>query len=1105
MLPVFVLLMLAGCGTEKKDARFELLSPRQTNIHFENRVENSPEFNIINYLYFYDGGGIAAGDLNNNGLPDLFFVSNIGDHKLYENLGDFKFRDVTRNAGIFGEPGSWSTGVTMADVNGNGLLDIYISRVNYLGKSGRNQLFINNGDMTFTERAAEFGLDFEGYSTQAVFFDYNRNGHLDLFLLNHSFHSDKTYGRAEILRQEQDPKAGDRLFRNDGGFFTDVTLEAGIISSALGYGLGVAVTDINKNGWPDIYVGNDFHEDDYFYINNGDGTFTEMLYAMFRHTSRSSMGNDVADLTNDGYVDIVSLDMMPDDYETYMRSGGPDLFPIARTKRDFGFGEKNARNTVQVNRGLSPDGIPYFNEMAFSLGLAKTDWSWAALIADLDNSGFKDIFVTNGMPKRPNDLDFTARMRVIREQSDPDEIERLEYRAIGIMPETILPNYVFKNHGKLNFEDVTHEWGFERPSVSNGAVYVDLNNNGLLDIVTNNINERAFVYRNNTINEGDANFLKVRLRGSGMNTSGIGSKVILYKGGQQFYLEQMPTRGFQSSIDHNLHFGLGSIATLDSLLVVWPDWSYEVIPGIEANQQIELHQENASGEFDFSRLHRTYDNSFFVDVSDDAGVDFTHRENTFIDFNREPLLPYKLSRQGPALAVADVNGNGLDDFFIGGAHNQAGKLYLQQPNGTFMESQPELFGTDARAEDVDAIFFDATGNGSPDLLVVSGGGQFTGMEAVLLDRLYLNDGNGRFRKADGNLPRMYLNGAVASAADFNGNGHIDLFIGSRSTPWRYGHSPGSYILQNDGSGNFKNVTDELYPALVDIGLVTDALWEDITGDGRPELVIVGEWMEISVLAYRDGRMVDIASELGLAGMPGLWQSVRAADLTGNGHLDLIVGNFGTNSRIDASPEKPFYLLLNDFGDDGTDSAVIAFRRGNGNLYPFDRLEDLLLEFPFLTTRVRSYKDFATQDIHRLFGSEKVNGARKFALSSMESGIFYNNGRGGFTWSALPVEAQAFPVMASYVIETGSGYRDILLAGNINHVRPATGGMQAGGHGLHLRIDRNGKYGALNLQESGFFLDGEARKLQSVKLSGERRFFMAAMNDDRPRYFRLRNE
>jgi hypothetical protein len=1105
--------LFSACGSNEQSTDyeysgqlFERLDAETTGLHFTNSVVNTPDFHILKYLYFYDGGGVAVGDLNNNGLPDIFLTANDGPDRLFENKGDFRFEDVTETAGITHNENSWSTGVSMADVNGDGLLDIYVSHSNYLVKSGRNQLFINNGNMTFTERAAEYGLDFEGYSTQAAFLDYNGDGRLDLFLLNHSFHSDATYGQAARLREQPDPRAGDRLFRNDGDRFTDVTEEAGIISSALGYGLGVAVSDLTLNGHPDIYVGNDFHEDDYLYLNNGDGSFTERLYDAVSQTSRSSMGNDIADLTNDGYVDIFSLDMMAEDYDSFMRSGGPDLHPIADTKRDFGFGQKNARNTMQIARGPAPDGTPLYSEMAFTLGLARTDWSWAALMADFDNSGFKDIFVTNGMPGRPNDLDITARLGQARQQGDSAAVARAEFEAAQSLPVINVPNYIYKNHGELQFEDMREAWGFSHSVISNGAAYADLNNDGQLDLVVNNLNAPSVIYRNTGAQE-NGNYLQVSLEGDGANTRGIGSKVVLYKDDELFYQEQMPTRGFQSSVQQRLHFGLGAHQSVDSLLVIWPDGRHQTLTGLAANTHITLEQLEAGGLFDYSRLQRSYEDALLREVpASEAGLDsFAHQENSFNDFNREPLMPYKLSTQGPALAAGDITGNGREEVYLGGAYRQPGLLLRQSASGTFLPLQPELFAEDAVAEDVSAHFFDATGNGLLDLYVVSGGGQFVDTEAALLDRLYINEG-GRFRKADeGALPLMYLNGAVVKTADINGDGAQDIFIGSRSVPWNYGRSPGSYLLLNDGAGRFRNATSELLPELPDIGMVTDAAFGDLSGNGRPELVIAGEWMPVQVFSFDEesGRMQNISDELNLGNAGGLWQRIMLYDVNRDGRLDIMAGNFGTGSRLQASEEAPMHLLINEFGEDGRNSAVMAVER-EGGLYPFDRLDELLLEFPFLSSRITSYRDFATKNLGELLGEEELSSAQRHEITELRSGVYYNEA-GGFRWQPFPVEAQAFPVMALETFDAAGANTpvDILLGGNLYEVKPGTGGKQGSGYGLHLRPSADGSFHALTLQDSGFYAPGELRGIRQIQRR-EGPAWMVARNNDTPLLFEIRN-
>ncbi len=1093
------LIFLISCSKQPEPV-FTLLSSDHTNIDFVNEIEDSIEFNILNYLYFYDGAGVAVGDINNNGLPDIFFVGNEVENRLYLNRGDFVFEDITQSAGVAGEPGGWSKGATMADVNGNGYLDIYVSRVNYLNKEGVNQLFINNGDGTFTERAAEFGLDFRGYSTQAVFFDYNKNGRLDLFLLNHSFHSDKTYGPAEELRQINDPKAGDRLFRNDGGRFTEVSHEAGIITSALGYGLGVAVSDITLNGWPDIYVGNDFLEDDYLYINNGDGTFTEALYSSVGHTSRSSMGNDIADITNNGLVDIISLDMMPEDHEIYMRSGGPDIQEVYDEKIDLGFGHKNARNTLQLNRGHLPDGTPVFSEIAFLAGVAKTDWSWASLFADLNNSGWKDLLVTNGMVRRPNDMDFVVYSDSFPDREMDEPMSTAEFGAIQMMPELKIPNYLFQNNGDLTFTDRTSEWGLGQPAFSSGAAYADLNGNGRLDLVISNLNAESFIYRNNIPEDATgANYIKVQLRGEGYNTGGIGSKVIFYKDDMVFYQEQMPTRGYQSSVDHTLHFGFGGHQELDSLIVIWPDDRFEVMNNVSVNQTLTLDQRNAAGSFDYNRLRRSWDHTLFRDISDQISLDYRHQEYVFDDYAREPSMPYRLTTQGPALAVGDVTGNGLDDLFLGGAKGQSGSLFLQQADGSFARSPQDLFDEDAGSEDVDAVFFDATGNGHSDLYVVSGGGELTGNDSGLRDRLYINNGDGVFEKSTDRLPRLFVNGSVVRPADINGNGHTDLLLAGRSIPFRYGLTPQHTILINDGTGYFRDATEETAPDLRNAGMITDAQWAYISNDQYPDLILAAEWMPLQYFSNSEGYLYNRTSQAGFENYRGLWQSLLADDITGNGLPDIVAGNFGLNSRIQASPENPFRLYLNDFADIGQPEPVLAYYR-NGDFYPFDQHE-LMMQFDRLARTMSSYREYSEKSIRGLFGSDKERSSLVRDLTDLRTSVFINNGDGRFSQKRLPNAAQFSPVMGIHAVEKNDGAgKDLIFVGNLFDVRPATGGRQDAGFGLYLRNDGSDGFEALELQTSGLFVTGEARGIREIR-TPDGKILIVARNNDTVKFLR----
>ncbi len=1095
------LFLIYGCSTDK-DTRFELLTESETGIDFINRVEDTIDFNILNYLYFYDGGGVATGDVNNDGLPDIYFTANDMPDRLYLNRGDFQFEDVTRDAGVFTDDEGWTTGVAMADVNGDGYLDIYVSRVNFLSKKGPNQLFINNGDGTFSDKAAEFGLDFKGYSTQAAFFDYDDDGDLDLFLLNHTMHGENSYGDAETLRAMTDEKAGDKLFRNDNGIFTDVTEEAGIFSSQLGYGLGLAVSDITMNGWPDIYVGNDFHEDDYLYINNGDGTFTEALAASINHTSRSSMGNDIGDINNDGLPEIVSLDMMPFDPEILKLSGGADMKMVADTKKDFGFKPQYARNTLQLNRGESPAGKPQFSEISFMAGIAATDWSWASLFFDMNNNGYNDLLVTNGIYRRPNDLDYIRSTRSDETQQSLGEIGEEDLSLISQMPEVKIPNMVFENNGDLTFSDKTMQWGFGEPGFSHGAAYADFDGNGTLDIVVNNVNMPSGVYRNRTEIDESSRYLRIELNGNPPNTFGIGAKVFIYTKTGLVYREQMPVRGFQSSVEPVLHAGLGNVNQVDSLLVIWPDHTFEVLKNIEPNQVLELDHDDASGDYDYSRLKSTSGNKIFENQTDDTGIDYTHRKSDFDNFRREPLMPYSVSAGTPPIATSDINGDGLDDIFFGGGKWQPGLFFMQQDDGSFKRRELNVFGASREAVDTDAVFFDANNNGLQDLVVSSGGNEKAGNNPDLDVRLYLNTGEGSFEKAEGAIPEIYLNSGSVSAADFDGDGNTDLFIGGRSVPWNYGLSPRSYLLKNNGDGTFSDVTDEIAPNLKRAGMITSSEWTDLNGDGRPELILAGEWMPLKIFGFDGNRFNDITDEWGLSNTGGLWQSIHIDDLNGDGHPDIAAGNFGLNSRFKATLEEPLILLVNDFDGTGQSAPLIVTER-RGSYYTYDSPDELAMQLRSISSGMQSYKEFATSSVDRYIENEKLAEAFRKEVSMLESAVFMNNGQGSFNRVELPAPAQITPVMGIHSDDfTGNGHIDLLLTGNLYEVKPVYGGQQDAGYGMLFEGNGNGEFHVLDFNKSGFFVDGESRGIYVINSPDGKKRIVVARHRDRPLIFKV---
>src|SRR5256714_14227109 len=868
------LVALTACertGQPAQPKLFTLLTPAQTGIQFSNLLPEKPDFNILNYLYYYNGAGVAVGDVDGDGLPDLYFTSNLGANRLYRNLGSYRFEDITDKAGVADSVG-WKTGVTMADVNGDGKIDIYVSGVDYLDEHGGNVLYINNGDGTFSDRTTELGLEHHGFSTQALFFDYDGDGDLDMYLLDHSTHK-----RREIEARSPGTTAkaaiGDRLFRNDGGHVTDVPGVVGIHDNVDGYGLGVVASDLNDDGCPDLYVANDFQGDDYLYINNCNGSFTESIANATGHTSRFSMGVDAADFNNDGRPDIVSLDMMPEREDILKRTSRLEGWDIYNRRLQAGYHQQFARNMLQLNRG---DGR--FSEIGFYARIFDTDWSWAALLADFDNDGAKDLFITDGVYRRPNDMDYIDYVsQDAVQRSLGDTITAANLKLLEKMPSVALPNYAFQNNGNLTFTNVAEAWGLAAPSFSNGAAYVDLNNGGNLDLVVNNINAPASIYRNNAREIDGNSYLTVVLKGAGANTQGIGAKLIAKVGAVTELVEQQPTRGFESSVDARPHFGPGKAAKIDSLTVIWPDKHYQVLTDVAVNRIVTISQAEAGGRWSYpSRLSPPSPRlPLFSDVTDQLGAKFKHEEDRFFDYNREPLSPQLLSREGPKLAVADVNGDGLDDFYIGGAKGQPGRLFLQQRNGSFRASNQPLIAADSVAGDVGAAFFDANGDGSADLIVAGGGNEVSDKAEALKPRLYLNDGRGNFTRARTALPDIFENASCVAVGDFSGDGHPDIFIGSRMVAHSYGLIPRSHLLQNDGAGQFTDVTDPMGPQLGEAGMVTSATWIDYDHDGKLDLVVVGEWMPVRVFHQENGKFVERTTEAGLAQTNGWWNSVEA--------------------------------------------------------------------------------------------------------------------------------------------------------------------------------------------------------------------------------------
>ncbi|HMH32970.1 MAG TPA: VCBS repeat-containing protein [Puia sp.] len=1053
---------------------FTLLPPEKTHIDFTNTLTEGLNTNVLIYEYFYNGGGVAIGDVNGDSLQDIYFTGNMTNNKLYLNKGHIEFEDITNISGVSGRPGPWKTGVTMVDINGDGRLDIYVCYSGKLrGEKRVNQLFINDGNDDkgiphFSEQAQQYGLADSSYSTQAIFFDYDGDGDLDMLLVNHSIvrRTNLDEPTIETLLRENDHLSGLKFFRNDHGHFTEVTSLTGIKSTVLSHGLGAGVADLNGDGWPDIYISNDYLEPDFIYINNKNGTFTDQLQKKLGHTSFFSMGNDIADFNNDGLPDIFTLDMLPEDNNRQKLLFAPDNYEKNDINIHSGFYYQYMSNMLHLNNGNGT-----FSEIGQMAGVSNTDWSWAPLFADYDNDGWKDLYVTNGYLRDYTNMDF---LKYMGDALQNRQVLRKDLLAlVQSMPSSKVKNYMFRNNGDLSFHNIGKQWGFDTASNSNGAAYADLDNDGDLDLVINNINQPAFIYENKTDKELKNHYLQLRLEGEGQNTQGIGAKVTIYNKNKQQYLEQMPTRGFQSSVSPVLHFGLGMDKIIDSLKIVWQSGRMEMLTNIKGDQLLTLKEKNA-----MMRSQQVKPiNPVFQAIK--SPLVYHAATNTINDFKRQPLLINPLSFQGPCMVKGDVNGDKLEDIYVGGGSGKPGALFVQQKNGQFIQKAEPAFEADHFCEDADAIFLDLNGDGFPDLYVASGGyHNYTPEDPLLQDRLYINDGKGNFIKTTDALPAMHVSKSCVRAADINSDGYPDLFVGGRVIPGRYPETPQSYLLINDGKGHFTDMTASIAPALQKLGMVTDAAWIDLNDDKNYDLVVIGEWLPVTVFISVNGKLENKTKDYFDENYSGWWNKLLTGDFNGDGKQDLIIGNLGLNTQCKVNDKEPAEMYYKDFDDNGSVDPILCFYI-QGKSYPYVTRDELLDQMSNMRTRFIDYKSYADATIKDIFTEEELKNVNHLQANCLTTAYFERSTDGRFHEKTLPAQAQFSPVYTITALDYDKdGKEDLLLCGNINHARLRFVKYDAN-YGILLKGDGKGNFSYVNQQQSGFNLRGDIRSVINI--------------------------
>ncbi len=1076
---------------------FEALNENATGLDFNNTVTPTAEFNMFKYMYFYNGGGVAAGDFNNDGKTDLFFTANQSNNKLYLNNGSLHFKDVTKQAEIPND-GGWSTGVTIADINNDGLLDIYICRVgNFEMLKSENQLLIckgiKNGVPVYKNEAAAYGLNFSGFSTQAAFLDYDLDGDLDMYLLNHSIHQNSSFADRKNYSGTYSELSGDRLFKNTGNHFTDATKESKINSTQIGYGLGIAVSDVNLDGWPDIYIGNDFHENDYLYINQRNGSFLDESSKSIKHTSKFTMGVDIADVNNDAHPEIISMDMLAADPYILKRSLGDDDYDVFYSKLASGYNYQYSRNTLQYNRGIG-----MFSEIGLYSGVAATDWSWAPLWMDFDNDGNKDLFISNGIPKRLNDMDYINFIynNEIQQKLQNNDMKNKDMELMNKFPEIKIPNKFYSNSGNLIFADRENEVENNIPTYSNGAVYADFDNDGDLDIVVNNINNNAMLYENKTATDTTKNFVQVKLVGNSLNRNALGAKIVLFSGKAVSTYEKTVTRGFMSGMETPVHIGLGQ-TKFDSAIVIWPDKSFEKIK-LDTSKRITIVYKKNLPQYDYEQLinFTTTSSNVLVDITQSTGINYIHKENSFNEFDREPLLPHMLSTEGPALAVADINNDGLDDIFSGASKSFHNAVYIQQVGGSFKQlQQPALF-KDSMYEDVDAVWTDINNDGSKDLIVASGGNEYFGQDEHLLPRVYINDGKGILTKLSGAVTNTYMTAGCITVHDFNGDGFMDIFLGGRTVPWNYGALPNSYLLQNDGKGKFTDVTEKYAPGLSTGGMVTHAVWTDIDNDGDADLLVSYEWGSITVFVNNGNTFI----KKEITNQKGFWNFILPFDADGDGDIDLIAGNLGLNTRLQATADEPVSLYFNDFDDNGKKEQIVTYYLQQKEI-TFSGKDELQRQIPLIKKKFIYAEDFAKASLADIFSEKKINSSLVSTADYLANALFINNGNFIFTTQALPWQAQLTSYRDAAIINANNDtLPDILLAGNYYSNNIHSGRLNAD-YGSVLINKGGGNFVCNSIQ--GMLLSGEVRHLLPITINNKLAF-AAARNNDTLKVFNIKN-